>query len=70
MIIAKTKMRKPPENCRKCGISMVLYYGRDSERVCPILRRTCPMEQSNRNGCMKYTKPTWCPLEEIKEAQP
>ena len=42
--------------CEKCGISMVLYYGRDSERVCPILRRTCPMEQSHRNGCMKYTK--------------
>ena len=56
MIIAKTKMRKPPENCRKCGISMVLYYGRDSKRVCPILRRTCPMEQSHRNGCMKYTR--------------
>lgn len=68
MIIAKTKMRKSPENCGKCKISMVLYYGRDSERVCPILRRTCPMERSHKNGCMKYTKPTWCPLKEIKEA--
>ena len=70
MIIAKTKMRKIPSDCGKCGISLVFHFNRVDGRICPIMRRECPMEKSAKNGCMKYTKPDWCPLEEAKEAQP
>ena len=70
MIIAKTKMRKIPESCGKCGISMVFRFNGVDRRICPVMRRDCPMEKCAQNGCMKYTKPAWCPLEEAKEAQP
>lgn len=61
MIIVKTKMRKFPENCKKCALSIVEHDWIGSQRVCRIFWRACPMEAED-GGNEKYTKPEWCPL--------
>lgn len=65
MIVAKTKMRKLPENCKKCMMSSVEYDWPYSYRVCRILGVVCPTERSDR-GNEKYGKLDDCPLFEMQ----
>lgn len=66
MIVAKTKMKKIPDNCKKCSFSVVKHFGYfDTLRICSVRRKECPMERSQHKN-MKYMKPTWCPLVEIE----
>lgn len=58
MIVAKTKLRKLPENCGKCPLSRMNWTG---ERECGINRRLCPEERKS-SGRYGYYKPSWCPL--------
>lgn len=63
MIVAKTRLRKMPQSCRKCSLSIVDSWTDD--RVCSITHRLCPLEL--RNGHIGYAKPEWCPLMEVGE---
>lgn len=64
MIVAKTKMKKIPESCNKCSLSIVESYSwTESYRFCPITKKECPMVRSEHKN-MKYTRPDWCPLME------
>lgn len=60
MIVAKTKMKKIPESCNKCGFSTYSYDYRvcffETNKICPMVR--------TENGNKKYTRPEWCPLME------
>lgn len=62
MIVAKTKMTRLPETCKKCSLSQVEHYGFcDTERYCGITNRACPTEKK-QSGNVGYGKPDWCPL--------
>ena len=65
MIMAKTRLRKMPENCGKCALSRQNWTG---ERECAINRRLCPEERKS-SGRFGYYKPSWCPLVERREAE-
>lgn len=62
MIVAKTKMKKIPESCNKCALSYIGMNG----RFCKIEKAMCPMERSEHKN-LKYTRPDWCPLQEVEE---
>lgn len=62
MIVAKTKMKKIPENCKKCSISYSNEFsGGVYDRVCRIKHRICPKEKKT-SGNVGYGIPSWCPL--------
>ena len=63
MIVAKTRLQKMPQSCRKCSLSTVDSWTGD--RVCNIKHRLCPLEV--RNGHVSYAKPEWCPLVEVAQ---
>ena len=65
MIIAKTKMRRIPNNCNKC-----LFYfweGYYKEHYCALTGHIIQKEfiKEKRNWC--NVKPKDCPLMEVKE---
>lgn len=63
MIVAKTKMRKMPKNCRDCKLSFSTWVG---DRFCFIMNnKDCPKEYE-KNGSWKYVRPDWCPLMEME----
>lgn len=65
MIVAKTKMKRIPDTCKKCSLSVVQQYGfGNTDRVCCVNGYVCPLE-TKPSGNVGYTKPTWCPLMEI-----
>lgn len=67
MIVAKTKMKKIPESCKECSVSRVEYYTFvDTQRFCGITKNECPKKRSE-NGNLKYIRPKWCPLVEVKD---
>lgn len=62
MIVAKTKMKKIPDSCNKCGLKTYSFEG----TRCFITGKVCPMEKSE-HGNWRYTHPNWCPLIEVKD---
>lgn len=65
MIVAKTKMVRIPETCKKCSLSEVRHYGfLDTDRYCGITKRMCPTVKK-QSGNIGYGMPTWCPLMDI-----
>lgn len=66
MIVAKTKMKRIPDTCKKCSVSYVYYDSPiDSTRCCRITSYECPTETAP-SGNTRYVKPDWCPLMEIE----
>lgn len=67
MIVAKTRIKKIPEGCNKCKLSVIERYSYiDSMRICGITKKECPMEYSEHKN-LKYIRPDWCPLVEVKD---
>lgn len=64
-IYAKTRLRKIPKTCKECTLSAIEFYHHDSERVCTITGKSCPIEKK-ASGNWGYTKPDWCPLVECR----
>lgn len=66
MIVAKTKMKRIPETCKKCSMSCVeKYVSVDSDRFCILNGRECPKE-IKPSGNVGYGKPNWCHLMDIE----
>lgn len=64
MIVAKTRIKKIPDTCKKCALS---YIPRGTnERVCVVTQICCPSE-TRPSGNKAYCRPRWCPLIELKE---
>lgn len=64
MIVAKTKMKKIPESCNKCDLSIYnIQEWSASKRYCAITEKTCPMKKTSE-GEWKHVRPKWCPLME------
>lgn len=62
MIVAKTSMKKIPERCNKCALSIIERYSPiESVRWCAINGNPCEVERTG-NGNRKYIRPKWCPL--------
>ena len=68
MIVVKTKIKKIAEKCSKCVFSSVEgTYGFVGERYCVVSNnKCCPYEYNKEKRNWEYTKPNWCPLEELK----
>ena len=62
MIIAKTRLRKIPENCGKCSLAFENFA---DDRFCIITKKDCPCFISH-SGKIKFKKASWCPLKEVK----
>lgn len=65
MIVARTRLRKIPENCGKCPLS---YNDWASGRMCGAKHRDCEYSRT-AHGNWAFIRPNWCPLIEIKEEQ-
>ena len=68
MIIAKTRMKKIPENCNKCQFFCCHFgFGADAKSSCSITGDSIKKEYNaeKRNWC--NVKPNRCPLIEVKE---
>lgn len=65
MIVAKTKMKRIPDTCKKCGFSNFYPEMRYEGKYCKITGYDCPME-TKPSGNVGYGKPNWCPLMDIE----
>lgn len=63
MIVAKTKMKKIPKACNKCALSAFIDL---FDKHCFITGKQCPRE-IKPSGNVEYTRPEWCPLQEVKD---
>lgn len=64
MIVAKTKMKRIPDTCKRCSASYLDEYDCYEGRVCNLTGYICPVE-TTPSGNIRYVKPDWCPLMEI-----
>lgn len=62
MIVAKTKMVRIPETCKKCSARRI--DNQFNVSYCNFTGKECPLEDK-RNGNIGYGMPTWCPLMDI-----
>lgn len=60
MIVAKTKMVRVPETCKKCSKAIDDVQG----KWCSLTGNFCPHEKKP-SGNTGYGMPTWCPLMDI-----
>lgn len=63
MIYAKTSMKKLPNTCKNCVMTIWVKddITRKYNKYCSIVGKICPMEKK-QSGNYGYTKPNWCPL--------
>lgn len=62
MIVAKTKMVRIPDTCKKCPFKEVV--GNNCKSYCTLTGHICPTEKKE-SGNIGYGMPTWCPLMDI-----
>lgn len=69
MIVAKTKMKRIPETCKKCSFAKIEYAGNEfytsKDRYCKITGYECPIG-TKPSGNVGYGMPSWCPLMDIE----
>ena len=63
MIIAKTRLKKIPNNCRECAFSARNHWA--EERHCRITMKDCPWIKKP-SGNFAYGKAPNCPLVEVE----
>lgn len=71
MIVAKTKMKRIPETCKKCSMAENEYGAWGvacAPKRCLLTGRDCPQEKK-LSGNVGYGKPDWCPLTLLSEEQ-
>ena len=61
MIVAKTRMKRIPDTCKRCSAS---YPTGGGDKACELTWYICPTETAP-SGNTRYVKPDWCPLMEI-----
>lgn len=67
MIVAKTRMKRIPDTCKKCSLSNIVKLPlNESYRVCGITGYDCPTVIAS-NGCYTYKKSKDCPLIEMED---
>lgn len=67
MIVAKTKMVRIPETCKKCSMAEGEFINCESPGIykrCTLTGILCPKEKKE-SGNIGYGMPTWCPLMDI-----
>lgn len=66
MIIAKTKLKKIPEKCTNCKLSVIEYLSNGNcDRYCGVTKRYLGRVKVENHWT--YIRPKWCPLIDIEK---